>query len=293
MSVGTIPGVEEMRRSERVSKEVNIFLVGCDAQGKDFVEETKTVVLSRHGAGIVSRHKLATEQELVMGLSGGNEEVEIRVVGQIGAEGDSYAYGVAFLDTNVDFWGIEFPRASGGDGFEHRRLLECSKCGCGECVGLGALELDVYAIHDGLKRYCKRCGASTVWKVSSGPVQDETVPAPTAPGQSEPAPAPAPFRNRRRHVRTRVNFGALVRNGSSDDVAVCENVSSGGLCFRSSHRYSERADIEVAAPYSPGSPCILVSAQIVYAQELPEEQMFRYGVRYVPAMRECRQHSTP
>jgi len=43
------------RRSGRIAKELPIVLLGTDTAGKVFAEETKTVVLSRHGAGVVSK----------------------------------------------------------------------------------------------------------------------------------------------------------------------------------------------------------------------------------------------
>ena len=53
---------ESVRRSSRIPKEINVLLVGSDTEGKVFSEPTKTVLLSRHGAGIVSRYKLSAEQ---------------------------------------------------------------------------------------------------------------------------------------------------------------------------------------------------------------------------------------
>ena len=282
-------GAEDLRRSGRIPKEVAIFLVGWDAQGKEFVEQTKTVLLSRHGAGIVSMHKLAVEQEMILvHLECNNKETEIRVVGQIGSEDGSYTYGVAFLDPNVDFWGVEFPPAKGGEISERGMVLQCSICGRREFMNPGALESDIYAINNGIFRDCKRCNNSTFWQQASGgvsdvpalPEADPVSPEPIPP--FEPCPSPGPFKNRREHPRIRVNFTACVRNpGSDDSIVFCENVSRGGLCFKSSQRYYETARIEVAAPYSPGSPCILVPAQIVYVQELPEQGMFRCGVQYL------------
>ena len=42
-----------------------------------------------------------------------------------------------------------------------------------------------------------------------------------------------------------------------------------------------RALIEVAAPYSSGQAAIFVAARIVFVQELPEQNLFRYGVEYI------------
>ena len=286
---------QESQRSDRIPKEIGILLIGWDAQGVEFMEQTKTVVLSRHGAGIVSMHKLAAEQELIVVHQESNKETEIRVVGQIGCEGDFYTYGVAFLDPAVDFWGIEFPSASQVEILARRKLLQCSVCGLREVAALGTLESDIYAIYDGILRSCERCSGSTLWKESAGEVPDEsaapealTVSLEAAP-PPEPSPSPARFKNRREHVRIKVSFTASVRNHSlDDDIVLCENVSRGGLCFKSSRRYYETVGIEVAAPFSPGLPRIPVPAQIVYVQELPLEKMFRYGVQYVRLAKEPR-----
>src|SRR5260370_422522 len=74
---------EGMRRSGRIPKEIAILLVGSDLEGKVFSEQTKTVVLSRHGAGIVSQYKLVPEQELILRRLDTNSETEIRAVGVI------------------------------------------------------------------------------------------------------------------------------------------------------------------------------------------------------------------
>jgi PilZ domain-containing protein len=272
---------EGLRRSGRIPREVAILLIGSDAQGKDFMEQTKTVVLSRHGAGIISAHKLAVEQEITMVYVSRDREAAIRVVGQIGSEDDSYTYGVAFLDSDIDFWDVEFPSATDAENSACRLVLQCCSCDCREVIDPGALESDVYAIHDSIIRHCKRCNSSTLWKQTSGEVPVESPVSEAAP--AFPEPSPAPFKNRRQHVRTKVSFTASVRNeGFDEDIVLCENVSRGGLCFKSNRRYYETVGIEVAAPYSPGSPRIPVPAQIVYVQELPEEKMFRYGVQYLP-----------
>jgi len=95
---GIPTGAQKARRSGRISQEVPILLAGNDAEGHVFIEETHTVVISLHGAGVVSRHKLAPEQELILRVVGANREAEVRVVGQIAAEGRMHTYGVAFLN---------------------------------------------------------------------------------------------------------------------------------------------------------------------------------------------------
>ncbi len=90
-------------------------------------------------------------------------------------------------------------------------------------------------------------------------------------------------------MRIKVNFTGCVRNyGSEEDIVVRENVSRGGLCFKSSRCYDKTAAIEVAAPYTPGSTDIPVSARIVHVQEIPEEKMFRYGAQYLHPVKDGR-----
>ena len=62
----------KVRRSGRIAKEIRILLLGMDCNGAVFSEETQTVTLSRHGAGIISKHKLATDGLLIMRFLGGS-----------------------------------------------------------------------------------------------------------------------------------------------------------------------------------------------------------------------------
>lgn len=305
---------ERLRRSSRVQKQLPILLVGSDMEGRVFSEKTTTVVLSRHGAGIISEYTLSAEQELILRLLETNKEAEIRVVGQLASQDEKYIYGVAFLDPNLDFWGIEFPPLTDSEKAASHKLLECSSCKGRETVDHTEVESDVFAINLGVIRYCQRCGSSTMWRLPSGDARPSesateraTAPAPPlveAPLENPPdaprsvtlAPADPPKsgpasaasqsaarpENRRKHVRTKVNFKACIRSqNSGEDIVTCEDMSRGGLRFKSSKRYHEKALIEVAVPYSPGSPSIFVSAQIVFVQELPGEKVFRCGVAYL------------
>lgn len=330
---------EGTRRSTRVPKQLAILLVGSDMEGRVFSEKTKTVVLSRHGGGIVSTYKLSAEQELVLRRLDNDMEADIRVVGQLAHESGVYTYGVAFVDPTVNFWGIEFPPPTEAEKLARRAFLECSSCKGRETVDQTELESDVFMINKSIMRYCKRCGSSTLWREASGPApaapaatSPVTMPPESVPAASEPAahssaippdlepetdwaPQPSRFRphgaaaepaapgtlakpkvsdsaavptgshrieNRRKHVRTKVNFKACVRaENRAEDIVTCEDMSRGGLRFKSRRIYAEKSLIEVAAPYQPGTPAIFVSARIIFVQELLDEKFFRYGVAYL------------
>jgi PilZ domain len=384
------------RRSGRIPKQIAITLIGSDMEGRVFSERTKTVLLSRHGAGIISTYKLAAEQELVIRSEESRKEIEARVVGQIGSDGDTFIYGIAFLDRETNFWGFDFPDLSEAEKRASQTLLECGNCHARETADHSDLASDVMAINESIVRYCQKCGSSTLWKHAvpgslpagadpagapastardayaeqvgparvgqSGPGQSGED-APDLPPRAEPPVAPGPWRdgkrpgitleqppafagatwtepeaiarpgrddpitprasanrgaltepagesadtpsevpraesssaaqsasrialkgqeNRRKHARTRVNLKACVRlPGSPNDVVACEDMSRGGLRFKSRRKYTEKMLIDVAVPYSPGDQAIFVPAQIAYVQELPEQKMYRCGVTYL------------
>src|ERR1700676_2454022 len=136
--------------------------------GKGFSEMTKTVLLSRHGAGIISTYKLSAEQEIIVRYLDTNKEALVRVVGRIGSEGEIYTYGVAFVDhSNIDFWGVDFAPLSEKEKEARRVHLECGSCKERETVEHSDVESDVLVINEGIVRYCKQCGDSTLWKRAS------------------------------------------------------------------------------------------------------------------------------
>ena len=75
-----------IRRSNRIEEDISITLIGSDTEGRSFLEHTRTILISRHGAGIVSRYKLSPEQELLIRLQDSDKETDVRVIGQIGVQ---------------------------------------------------------------------------------------------------------------------------------------------------------------------------------------------------------------
>ena len=313
---------EHLRRSSRIPKEVAILLTGSDMDGRGFSEMTKTVLLSRHGAGIISTYKLSAEQEIIIRYLDTNKEAVVRVVGRIGSEGEIYTYGVAFVDpSNIDFWDIDFAPISEREKESRRMLLECGNCKAQETVEQSDVESDVFLINEGIVRYCKQCGDSTLWKRSSEVPEEQPVlvaagqnaaesvlaEAPGAPAKPVPptvqtpsilqaspisetpsayaSPADrkpaAPLDNRRKHPRTKVSYKASIRRpGFTDDIVTCEDMSKGGLCFRSRKKYFEGTDVEVAVPYSPGGNDIYVPAQIAWVVEITKDKLYKCGAAY-------------
>jgi hypothetical protein len=169
--------MQRKRRSGRIAKELDIVLLGTDTLGKVVSEETKTVVLSRHGAGVVSRYRFTPDELLTLRLPGSGKQAVARLVGQIGDEPGRYVYGLAFVEPDPDFWPMDFPPA---ESFEPASLcltLECSLCQSHQIVEQHEIEEDVYSVNGNILRHCESCGTTTPWRKA----QDQGEPALAAP----------------------------------------------------------------------------------------------------------------
>jgi hypothetical protein len=303
---GRVPAAAR-RRSGRISKEIPIVLSGSDTNGRQFSETTKTLVLSRHGASVLSHYKLVPEQEIFLLAASTKREVEVRICGEIGEGEHGYIYGVAFVDPLVDFWGIEFPSVGELEKDLSRVTLECTGCGQRAAVEFDATEMDVYLVNECSLRYCKRCLNSTAWKITTEAARPE---APVRPRQeaatpvrteakldiqpvAEPCVTPAevsaaPQPNRRKERRTKVKFNACIRcAGGSEEIVACEDMSRGGFSFRSSREYPEETLIEVALPYTAGQVAIFVPAQIGNVRKLQGGKTNRYGAAYIRSSKDA------
>jgi len=325
------------RRSGRLHQELPILLMGSDSEGRVFSEESKTVVLSYHGAGIISRNKLVPEQILSLRCLGTGRETEVRVVGAIDVENPVHTYGVAFLDPCLDFWEIEFPPPPSNAEPSRTVDILCSGCSTPAEIENGSFEFDVCMIHGGLVRFCDSCGFATVWRISTQimPPRPRPKPAPPAPAEAPvprashatdpelltsesrvallelamPKPrasrAGAPLRseasplcqvladftpveqaNRRQHVRAKVNYYACVRSDEfGTDIVACNDMSRGGLSFRTSNLYPLGVIVDIAVPFSretPQAPAIFVPARIVSLRPISNSDLLRCGVAFLP-----------
>ena len=170
------------RRSGRITKELDIVLLGTDTAGKVFSEETKTVVLSRHGAGVVSRYRFTPDELMTLRLSGSGKQAVVRLVGQIGGEPGRYVYGLAFVEPDPDFWPMEFPLPEPFESASLCLTLACSLCQSHQSVEQHEIEEDVYSVNGSILRYCESCGTSTPWRKAEG--QAERAPAAPPPEKS-------------------------------------------------------------------------------------------------------------
>jgi hypothetical protein len=71
------------------------------------------VAWSRHGAGVLSKHKLVADSMPILRFLGGNSEASIRLVGLVGEDIRAYVHGVASVDSTLDFRELKFPPPRG------------------------------------------------------------------------------------------------------------------------------------------------------------------------------------
>jgi hypothetical protein len=275
-----------MRRSDRVSLTLLLEVSGKDSFGKEFKEPARTLLINRGGAVIVLDRDLKAEQQVHLRRQAAHEShraSDVRVVGQFGREKDGYLYGVEILDSNNDLWGIDFPPIAESEEAVARMLLECSYCRSREVAYLNELDLRGFETNRGIARHCKTCGVPSIW--TQAPHEDEKKLAARARGRrgldgKEELPEGGEKRERTR-IRLKTRLTACVRQaGSDDELAVCEDISAIGMCFRSKRRYDSQSAIQVAVPYSPDAANIFLPARVIYSEEMPKAGLFRHGTEY-------------
>lgn len=275
--------IETRRRSDRVYRELAIRVSGADNEGQAFVEETCTLVLSRHGAKILLSRPLLPNQELTVHCHETGQQSLARVTGRIGGDDEGYYYGVELLERQSDLWGIEFPSADDAEMAVGRLLLECGSCHAQELAYLDEFTLEVLLANQRLSRQCKRCGEITVWQETVAPPGREAAAAAGLEAGLPPAPE-LRTRNDRRHVRLDLKVTACVRHPESgEEVVPTKNVSRGGFRFASRAHYPVGSVIEAALPFTRDAANIFAPGRVVYAGQAPEEAgVFVYGVAYLP-----------
>lgn len=273
-----------MRRSDRVSLTVLLEASGTDSAGQEFKDKARTMLINRGGAVIVLDRELKPEQEIqIRRQTGADSEkiVRARVVGEFGRQKDGNLYGIEILSPEDDFWKIEFPPIADSTEAVARMLLQCSYCKSREVVYLNELELRGFESNRGIARHCKTCSVPSIW--AQAPHEDEKQRAIRAARRTrEPEPIPGGEEQReRQRMRIKTRLTACIRQTDTDDeLAVCEDISPIGMCFRSKRRYDTKTIIQVAVPYSPDAANIFLPAHVVYSEELPRAGLFRHGVEY-------------
>lgn len=273
------------RRSDRVSLTLLLEISGTDEQGKEFREPGKTLLISRHGAVILFERALQAEQKIHVrrrAPAEAHREADARVVGEFGRQKDGFLYGIEIVDKDADLWGVEFPPGIDSSESVARMLLQCTYCRNREVAYLNEIELRGFETNRGIARHCKYCGVPSIWAQAPHEDEEKLAARPRARRGSEPdALPPGGEQRERKRIRLKTRLTACIRQrGTDDELAVCEDISPLGMCFRSKRLYETGTMIDVAVPYSPDAANIFLPAKIVYSEKLPKAGLFRHGTEY-------------
>jgi hypothetical protein len=267
-----------IRQSDRVSLQMQVDASwSVNHTGAENRQAAKTLMVSRNGGVICLQDKLFPGQELILHrkLEGDQAKTaRARIVAEIDREAGGFIYAIAILDPRADFWDIDFPAPHNAQEALARMLMECSFCQGREVVYLNEMELKSFEIRKCVARLCRHCDAPSIWIEAQSEVSAEEILS----TRNAVAERVIPRRNRTR-VKARV-LACIRRRGFQEEVALCEDLSKGGMSFRSRNQYPEGSRLEVAVPYTPGAGAIFVPIRIVFSQSIAAG-LFRHGAAYL------------
>jgi hypothetical protein len=273
---------EGLRQSDRVNFRMPVEASWMEGDGMVRRMVVQTLLVSRNGGVIRMDERLSTGQEISLRRPLGGDmakTVRARVVAEIDREPEGFLYALHILEPRADFWDIEFPSPRKAEEALARLLMECSFCQRREVVYLNELELKTFESRKCVARICKICDAPSVWieALSEFAATDPLTVRPPKPEDERILP-----RRNRSRIKARV-LACIRRRGFQEEVAVCEDLSKGGIAFRSRNQYPEGTRVEIAVPFTPGSGAIFVPIRIVFSQPIPSAGLFRHGAAYLKA----------
>jgi hypothetical protein len=268
-----------LRQSDRVSFRMPVEASWVTPDGHTLTETAETLLVSRNGGVLRLTEKLSPGMELHLRrhLDGDIwKTTRARVVAEIDQDPpNSFLYAIHLVDPRSEFWDIDFPAPHKAEEALARLLMECSFCQRREVVYLDELQLKSFEIRKCVARVCRLCDSPSIWVESISEVRAPVNGA----GQPTVEERVIPRRNRTR-IKARI-LACLRRRGFQEEIVVCEDLSKGGLSFRSRNQYAEGSRVEVAVPYTPGTGAIFVPIRIVFSQLIPTAGLFRHGAAYI------------
>jgi hypothetical protein len=271
--------LNELRQRDRVRFRIPIE-VSWAAVG-DVVRNCSahTLLVSRNGGVLKLAEKLTAGQGITLRRrQNGNawKSTRAQVLDEMGLEPDGFLYAFKIVEAHRNFWDIEFPRPNREQEAIARLLMECSFCHRREVAYLDSLDLKSFEARNGVARICDQCERPSIW-IECVSISEATSPEEVNRTEIEP-------RKDRRRKRPRVTARLLAcvrRRGFGEEVAICEDLSKGGLSFRSRNRYPEATLVDVAVPFTPGAGAIFVPARIAFSMALPKAGLFKHGASYL------------
>jgi len=267
-----------LRQSDRISFRMPVEASWATAAGATFTQTVETLLVSRNGGVLRFTEKLEAGQELHLRRHVEGDQwksTRARVVAEIDQDASGFLCAIHILEPRNDFWDIDFPSPHKGEEALARLLMECSFCQRREVVYLNELQLKSFEVRKCIARHCRHCDSPSIWIESLSELG-----ALEGDGSRQSVEERVVPRRNRTRVKARV-LACIRRRGFAEEVVVCEDLSKGGISFRSRNQYPEGSRVEVAVPFTPGTGAIFVPIRIVFSQAIPTAGLHRHGAAYI------------
>jgi Tfp pilus assembly protein PilZ len=262
----------DRHRTERILAPVRIRVIGNNAMGVSFSEETVAVSFNQEGARISLTHSLIPEDIVLLTNLETGVEAEFRVVGALQQVfGDRHEWGIAAVNPDSKIWGAEFTPPS--DDAQPEIMVQCAACKTALQSTVSSIEYDVLLATGLISRHCERCNETTRWK----PIEQGATAGTTRRSVISTRNSNADERRTRRlklamQLRIRTEDGVV-------DTALTRDVSKTGLCIVTTQHFSVGDEIYVTLPHSQNQAPTETRANVVWTAEGTSGRF--YGIQYI------------
>lgn len=259
------------RRTDRILAPIRIRVIGNDASGVSFAEETITVSFNQQGARISLTHSLLPDDYVLVKNLENDIEEEFRVVGGFQQVfGTRREWGVEATNSGSDIWGVEFTQPA--DGIQPKVLIECAACKRPAQAALSSIEYEVILSTGLISRHCERCGETTRWRPSEQAITAEIISSSNQSERGKEIPRKARRLRLTMRIRVRNNWGLT-------DIAQTRDVSKAGLCFVSTQRFQVGDEVQITLPFADLQIPVEAPARIIWSADGAVGRF--YGASYV------------
>ncbi|HEV2350733.1 MAG TPA: PilZ domain-containing protein [Terriglobia bacterium] len=246
-----VPPIEQ-RRSERLPKEIPIRVIGFALEKNEFSEDTTTVAISREGARIKLKQKVAPHSTVrIINLENYNE-ADFRVVGPSSLEGrEASEWGVEYVELARNIWGIEIPAVKIPVD-DPGALLECRVCHQQDRHVLSPMEAEAMNSAGILALNCDKCNKLTYWNYADPRMLPVVFPPPDLIAPAVPdKPVEKKGIEKRKAKRLGMKLKILVRNSKGvEEIGKTEDISKGGVAVALAMDLVVGEQVTVICPYS-------------------------------------------
>ena len=268
----------DTRSTERILLAIPVRVLGVQCKSGDFLEDTRTSVVTGTGARLPLRHPLAVGDTLRIINLHNYRKAEFRVVAAAGiSDTGLQEWGLQCLDPAEHIWGIVFPPPLRG---QSGALIQCQNCRQEDFAVLSPDELGALTERGSIPRQCPRCKKLTIWSYADLSRQPAEAPS-VAP--LEHSRGPAESTGERAAERRGVKEPILLRGPQGqEESSKTENVSSSGLSVSLAMELKVGEVLQIVNPNASGTDAPARKAEVRRRATYALAGRRLYGLRLLP-----------